>query len=52
MNRTLYLFPESLWTSWLTLAKRLGIKPGSKEYHSLNQDLYGQACTGKDKGKI
>lgn len=41
---------------WGVLAKRLGIKPGSREFHLLKQaqDLYenGNKSTGKDRIKI
>lgn len=38
---------------WGALAKTLGIKPGSKEFHALKQgsDLYDDRDMGKDKGK-
>jgi hypothetical protein len=38
---------------WGVLAKRLGIKPGSKEFHALKrgQDLYDKTPKGKRKGK-
>ncbi len=38
---------------WGELAKRLGIKPGSKEFHALKQgsDLYEDRGKGKEKGK-
>jgi len=38
---------------WGALARSLGIKPGSEEFHALkqSQDLYGQARNGKGKGK-
>ncbi len=38
---------------WGELAKSLGIKPGSKEFHALKQssDLYDDRSKGKDKGK-
>jgi len=40
---------------WGALAKSLGIKPGSREFHALKQghDLYGgrEADTGRGKGK-
>ena len=41
---------------WGVLAKRLGIKPGSKEFHALKrgQDIYGDGPKkgkGKSKGK-
>ena len=38
---------------WGALAKSLGIKPGSKEFHALKRghDLYDQKPNGKSKGK-
>ena len=38
---------------WGALAKSLGIKPGSKEFHALKrgQDLYDSKSKGKDKSK-
>ena len=38
---------------WGVLAKSLGIKPGSKEFHALkrSQDLYDETPKGKSKGK-
>jgi hypothetical protein len=38
---------------WGVIAKHLGIKPGSKEFHSLKrgQDLYNGYGKGKKKGK-
>lgn len=38
---------------WGVLAKRLGIKPGSKEFHTLKRghDLYDDPGAGKSKGK-
>jgi hypothetical protein len=38
---------------WGVLAKSLGIKPGSKEFHALkqHQDLYGENGGGKSKGR-
>lgn len=38
---------------WGNLAKSLGIKPGSKDFHALKQgqDLYDGGNKGKDKGK-
>jgi hypothetical protein len=38
---------------WGVLAKSLGIKPGSKEFHALKrgQDLYDSSGTSKGKGK-
>jgi len=38
---------------WGALAKSLGIKPGSREFHALKRgdDLYGPKGPGKGKGK-
>ena len=38
---------------WGALAKSLGIKPGSKEFHALKRghDLYDEKSKGKDKEK-
>ena len=38
---------------WGVLAKRLGIKPGSSEFHALKRghDLYDEKPNGKRKGK-
>ena len=38
---------------WGALAKSLGIKPGSKEFHALKRhhDLYDEKPNGKSKGK-
>lgn len=38
---------------WGALAKSLGIKPGSREFHALKSghDFYGEEGKGKDKGK-
>src|SRR5512139_207016 len=37
---------------WGVIAKNLGIKPGSKEFHALKKgDLSGDDATGKGKGK-
>lgn len=38
---------------WGVIAKSLGIKPGSKEFHALKNghDLYASDRKGKDKGK-
>ncbi len=38
---------------WGAIAKTLGIKPGSKEFHALKQgsDLYDDRDKGMDKGK-
>jgi hypothetical protein len=38
---------------WGVLAKSLGIKPGSAEFHALKQgnDIYNETTQNKDKGK-
>ncbi len=38
---------------WGALAKSMGIKPGSAEFHALKngEDLYGNTGSSKDKGK-
>ena len=46
-------YKKSKGKGWGTLAKSLGIKPGSPEFHALKRgdDLYGQKGKVKDKGK-
>jgi hypothetical protein len=47
-------YKSSKGKGWGVIAKSLGIKPGSKEFHELkrSQDLYnGQNSKGKGKGK-
>ncbi len=46
-------FERSKGKGWGVIAKNLGIKPGSKEFHALKKrDLNGDdAYTGKGKGK-
>ena len=47
-------YKASKGKGWGVIAQRLGIKPGSEEFHALKrgQDLYdGDAFTGKGKGK-
>ena len=50
-------YKSSKGKGWGVLAKSLGIKPGSKEFHALKNgdDLYGKErkvkVKGKDKGK-
>lgn len=46
-------YKSSRGKGWGALAKSLGIKPGSKEFHALKrgQDLYGGSGTAKGKGK-
>ena len=38
---------------WGNVAKSMGIKPGSSEFHALKQgqDLYDGSANGKNKGK-
>ena len=44
-------YQKSKGRGWGALAKSLGIKPGSPEFHALKRgdDLYGQKGKGKDK---
>ncbi|MFA4915974.1 MAG: hypothetical protein WC560_04810 [Syntrophales bacterium] len=46
-------YKEGKDRGWGALAKSLGIKPGSPEFHALKRgdDLYGQKGKGKGKGK-
>jgi hypothetical protein len=46
-------YKERKGKGWGVLAKSLGIKPGSKEFHALKrgQDLYDDQAQGKGKGK-
>ena len=46
-------YKEGKGRGWGALAKSLGIKPGSPEFHALKRgdDLYGQKGKGKGKGK-
>jgi hypothetical protein len=53
-DRVLREYKSSKGKGWGVIAKSLGIKPGSKEFHALkrSQDLYnGQGGKGKGKGK-
>mgnify|MGYP001095053287 FL=1 len=53
-DRVLQEYKSSRGKGWGVIAKSLGIKPGSKEFHELkrSQDLYnGQGGKGKGKGK-
>lgn len=53
-DRVLREYKYSQGKGWGVIAKSLGIKPGSKEFHALkrSQDLYnGQGGKGKGKGK-
>jgi hypothetical protein len=53
-DRVLREYKSSKGKDWGVIAKSLGIKPGSKEFHALkrSQDLYnGQGGKGKGKGK-
>jgi hypothetical protein len=36
---------------WGVIAKKLGIKPGSKEFHALKKGDFDEEDTGKGKGK-
>lgn len=53
-DRVLREYKASKGKGWGVIAKSLGIKPGSKEFHALkrSQDLYnGTDAKGKGKGK-
>jgi hypothetical protein len=53
-DQVLREYKSSKGKGWGVIAKSLGIKPGSKEFHELkrSQDLYnGQGGKGKGKGK-
>ena len=53
-DRVMREYKSSKGKGWGVIAKSLGIKPGSKEFHALkrSQDLYnGQGGKGKGKGK-
>jgi hypothetical protein len=53
-DQVLREYKTSKGKGWGVIAKSLGIKPGSKEFHALkrSQDLYnGQDSKGKGKGK-
>jgi hypothetical protein len=52
-DRVIEKYKSGHGNGWGTLAKSLGIKPGSKEFHSLKQghDLYDEKPHGKSKGK-
>ena len=53
-DRVLREYKTSKGKGWGVIAKSLGIKPGSKEFHALkrSQDLYnGTDAKGKGKGK-
>jgi len=53
-DRVLREYKSSQGKGWGVIAKSLGIKPGSKEFHALkrSQDLYnGYDAKGKGKGK-
>ncbi len=57
-EKVLDVYKANKGKGWGVMAKRLGIKPGSREFHALkrSQDLYGDdmgkgAGKGKGKGK-
>jgi len=53
-DRVLQEYKSSRGKGWGVIAKSLGIKPGSKEFHALkrSQDLYnGPGGKGKGKGR-
>jgi hypothetical protein len=52
-ERVIEKYKSGLGKGWGALAKSLGIKPGSKEFHALKRghDLYDEKPNGKSKGK-
>ncbi|HWR73239.1 MAG TPA: hypothetical protein VN604_08715 [Nitrospirota bacterium] len=52
-DRVMTQYQASRNQGWGALAKSLGIKPGSPEFHALKRghDLYGDSGSGKGKGK-
>ena len=53
-DRVMREYKTSKGKGWGVIAKNLGIKPGSREFHELkrSQDLYnGRGVKGKGKGK-
>ena len=52
-DRVLREYRSGKGKGWGVIAKNLGIKPGSKEFHELkrSQDLYNGDGKGKGKGK-
>jgi len=52
-DRVLREYQGGSGKGWGVIAKNLGIKPGSKEFHALkrSQDLYNGQGKGKGKGK-
>jgi len=53
LDRVMAEYEFSKKKGWCVIAKRLGVKPGSKEFHELRtgQDLYDGDDHGKGKGK-
>ncbi len=52
-DRVMTQYQTNKGQGWGALAKSLGIKPGSPEFHALKRghDLYGPADSGSGKGK-
>lgn len=52
-DRVMREYKSGKGKGWGVIAKNLGIKPGSKEFHALkrSQDLYNGYDQGKGKGK-
>jgi hypothetical protein len=52
-NYALNKYKANQVKGWGTIAKSMGIKPGSSEFHALKQgqDLYNSGGYGNDKGK-
>jgi len=53
INRVIEKYKAKKGKGWGALAKSLGIKPGSRDFHALKQgqDLYDDKKRGKDKVK-
>ena len=53
IDRVISEYKKGKGKGWGNIARSLGIKPGSSEFHALKQghDLYDDEGYGKDKGK-
>lgn len=53
VDRVIEKYKNRKGSGWGNLAKSLGIKPGSKDFHALKQgqDLYDDSKQSKNKGK-
>lgn len=50
LDRVVQEYKVNRGKGWGVIAKNLGIKPGSKEFHALKRDESGLMGTSKDKG--